>query len=275
VQEPITPQRLTDASMHLRHCMLCEHRCGADRSSGQRGPCKAGPTARLFRHRVEYGEELELVPSHLFYLSGCDLRCVFCIAGLDAFDPARGEDLTPELFREAVAWGRSQGARNIQWVGGEPTIHIPAILEAMAACPDLPAVVWKSDFYGTPEAFDLLDGVADVYVADFKFGNDQCARRLAGVEDYVRIVRRNLLRVASRRRLIVRHLLLPGHDVCCYKPVAEWLRQNLPDVPLSLRDSYMPSWRSSKHLEIAQPLTAPAGRAARAFANDIGLKVVQ
>ena len=31
----------------------------------------------MFRHRVEYGEELELIPSHLFYLSGCDLRCKF------------------------------------------------------------------------------------------------------------------------------------------------------------------------------------------------------
>ena len=54
----------------------------------------------------------------------------------------------------------------------------------MAGCPDLPPIVWKSDFHGTREAFALLDGVVDVYLADFKFGNDSCARRIAGVENY-------------------------------------------------------------------------------------------
>ena len=39
----------------------------------------------MYKHRVEYGEEWELVPSHLFYLSGCDLRCAFCVAGINAF----------------------------------------------------------------------------------------------------------------------------------------------------------------------------------------------
>ena len=42
----------------------------------------------------------------------------------------------------------------------------------MAGCDDLPPVVWKSDFHGTREAFALLEGVVDVYLADFKFGDD-------------------------------------------------------------------------------------------------------
>src|SRR4051812_24423626 len=97
------------AFAHQSNCNLCEHRCGVDRAAGERGPCKAGPSANVYRHRVEYGEELELVPSHLFYLSGCDLRCVFCIAELNAFDPTRGRELTSEFFNEAVTWGRVQG----------------------------------------------------------------------------------------------------------------------------------------------------------------------
>src|SRR5438128_1986988 len=130
------------ARAHYRQCALCEHRCGVNRTAGERGPCKASDTPRFFRHRIEYGEEPELVPSHLFYLSGCDLRCVFCIAEAFAFDPGRGEVLTSEIFCEAVEWGKNRGAKNIQWVGGEPTIHLPAILALMAECPGLPAVVW-------------------------------------------------------------------------------------------------------------------------------------
>lgn len=268
-------ERIDLALRHYGCCNLCEHRCGADRTAGERGPCKAGASANVFRHRVEYGEELELVPSHLFYLSGCDLRCAFCIAGLNAFDPSRGRQLTSEFFNEAVAWGHRQGARNIQWVGGEPTVHLPAILQVMSCCPTLPPVVWKSDFHCTPEVFDLLDGVVDIYVADFKFGNDGCARRLAAVSEYLRIVTRNLTIAARQARLIVRHLLLPGHAECCYRTVAEWMRANLPDTPFSIRDGYLPSWRAKRIPALARPLPDGAGRAALDVAAGLGLAVIQ
>jgi putative pyruvate formate lyase activating enzyme len=267
-------EKLPSAAGHDRCCMLCEHRCAADRSAGPAGRCRANAVPRLIRHRIEYGEESELVPSHLFYLSGCDLRCAFCIAGLDAFDASHGRDLTGDLFNAAVEWGRARGARNIQWVGGEPTIHIPGILRVMAQCPRLPPVVWKSDFHGTPEAFELLDGVVDVYVADFKFGNDACARRLAGIGNYVAIVTRNLGIAQRQGRLIVRHLLLPGHFDCCYRPVAQWLAQNLPQAPLSLRDSYLPSWRANRFDELARPLDRRIGDEARELAGKLGLQVI-
>ena len=150
----------------------------------------------------------------------------------------------------------------MQWVGGEPTIHIPAILEAMADRSTLPAIVWKSDFYGTPEAFALLEDVVSVYVADFKFGNDECASRIARVSDYVRIITRNLQIPSVRPNLIVRHLLLPGHFECCYRPIVEWLSTQLPSVKFSLRDGYLPRWQASRLPELSTPL--PVGESERA-----------
>jgi putative pyruvate formate lyase activating enzyme len=272
--ELIDNRRLEQAAEHLSHCMLCEHRCGADRRRGERGPCKSGPTARVFRHRVEYGEEVQLIPSHLFYLSGCDLRCVFCIAEANAFDPSRGTELSAEFLADAVAEGRRRGARNIQWVGGEPTIHLPAILEAMAGCVDLPPVVWKSDFYGTPAAFALLDGVADVYVADFKFGNDHCAKRLAKVDRYVATVTRNLATAARQGELIVRHLLLPGHFDCCYRPIVEHLARELPEIKFSIRDGYRPRWQARQYGPLAHPLDAAVAAQAATLAISRGLNVI-
>lgn len=137
------------------------------------------------------------------------------------------------------------------------------------------ARVWKSDFHCTPEAFDLLDGVVDVFVADFKFGNDACARRIAGVGDYMRILARNLRIAAGQSRLIVRHLLLPGHLACCYRPIAQWMAANLPDVPFSLREGYLPSWRSARFAELAAPLESHVGGEARDLAHGLGLKVIQ
>jgi len=259
---------------HYKHCLLCEHRCGVDRLSGQRGPCKADAVARVFRHRIEYGEELELIPSHLFYLSGCDLRCVFCIAETNAFDPRRGEPLDRSSFESSVQWGRDQGARNIQWVGGEPTIHIPAILDVMSGCRDLPPVVWKSDFHGTPESFELLAGAVSVYVADFKFGNDECARRLAGIENYLAIVTRNL-RLADRQAdLIVRHLLLPGHFDCCFRPILAWMSRELPAAKFSIRDGYLPSWQARHTAELVNPLAPGVGQSARELAREAELNII-
>jgi putative pyruvate formate lyase activating enzyme len=134
--------------------------------------------------------------------------------------------------------------------------------------------VWKSDFYGTPEAFALLAGVVDVYVADFKFGNDGCARRIAGVEEYVETVTRNLLLVGQRHDLIVRHLLLPGHFDCCYRPVVAWLRRKLPRAKFSIRDGYLPRWRAKNFAELAGPLPAEAGDAAADLALEEGLCVI-
>jgi putative pyruvate formate lyase activating enzyme len=231
--------------------------------------------ARVYKHRVEYGEEWELVPSHLFYLSGCDLRCAFCVAEANAFDPRRGRPLTAEFLAGAIERGREEGARTLQWVGGEPTIHLPAILEAMAGCPGLPPIVWKSDLHGTPESFALLDGVVDIYLADFKFGNDSCARRIAGVENYGQILTRNLVRASRQADLIVRHLLLPGHFDCCFQPIVSWLRANLPGIKLSIRDSYLPSWQAFRHAELARPLEPGAGDRARELAHCAGIRVIE
>lgn len=269
-----TSDRLELARQQLECCALCEHRCGANRLAGERGPCKASPEARVFRQRVECGEEAELVPSHLFYLSGCDLRCAFCIAEANAFDPSRGRLLTHDFFAAALAWGRTQGARNVQWVGGEPTIHIPAILEVMSSCHELPPIVWKSDFYGTPAAFELLDGFVTVYVADFKFGNDYCAQRIAHVPNYVATVTRNLQIAAAQADLIVRHLLLPGHFECCYLPLVEWMKTHLPRAKFSLRDGYLPRWQAARLEELAAPLPRGAGGRARQHALDRGLNVI-
>ncbi len=261
-----TEERLAQARRHYRCCTLCEHRCGVDRLAGQRGPCKAGPGARVFRHRIECSEEAELVPAQLFYLSGCDLRCVFCIAELNAFDPGRNACKNNSVHAPLRLRFRLGQQR--------PTIHLPAILDVMAGCSMLPPIVWKSDFHGTPEALALLEGVVDVYLADFKFGNDVCARRLSGVDGYVEIVTRNLVLASRQGDLIIRHLLLPGHFDCCYRAIVGWMQRYLPDAKFSLRDGYLPYWQARRHSELARPLDRDHGERARELAAQAGLRLI-
>jgi putative pyruvate formate lyase activating enzyme len=267
-------RRAALARQMYQRCELCEHRCRVDRLAGQRGVCGADTVARVWRYWIDHAEELPLVPSLLIYLSGCDLRCDFCISEANAFDPRRGVPLTAAWLDAAIEWGLRQGARTLQWIGGEPTIHAPAILDAMARCGRRLPVVWKSDFYGTAKTWELLDSVVDVYVADFKFGNNACARRIAGVERYVEVVTRNLTDVAQRAPLYVRHLLLPGHRECCLRPILAWLQQRLPHIPLSIRDGYLPRWRAKRHAELSQPLARGEGQRALELAADYGLTIL-
>jgi putative pyruvate formate lyase activating enzyme len=143
----------------------------------------------------------------------------------------------------------------------------------MADCPRLPRIVWKTDLHGTLEGLALLAGVVDVYLADFKFGK-HCARRLGGVDNYWEILTRNLRLVAAEGDLIVRHLLLPGHLDCCFRPIVAWLHENMPDIKLSVRDGYLPHWHAARHPELALPLANGHAERAHELAIQAGLNLI-
>ena len=114
----------------------------------------------------------------------------------------------------------------------------------------------------------------DTYVADFKFGNNECARRLASVEKYVETVTRNLRIAAKQGDLIVRHLVLPGHFDCCFRPIVSWLREHLPQVKFSLRTSYLPRWRARHDPELRSMLDPQTADRATLHARQNGLRMV-
>jgi putative pyruvate formate lyase activating enzyme len=159
-------------------------------------------------------------------------------------------------------------------LGGEPTIHLPAALEFVAELPDSAKLIWKTNAHGSAEARELLDGLFDVWLADFKFGNDVCARRLARVADYVRVVQENLLWAHEHSELIVRHLLMPGHVDCCWRPVAEWLASELPGVKVNLRSGFWPAWQAGRHAELTRPVSAAERERSQAIAHAGGLNLI-
>ena len=266
----------------LARCEFCAHRCGVNRLAGEMGPCRAGIATRAFHAQVEVGDEQALTPVFAVSLSGCDLRCNFCVTGRQSWDATAGEEIygeggpTPALLGLATRARRAldAGARSVMILGGEPTLHLPAALEFAAHLPDHATLVWKTNAHGTAQARALLADVFDVWVADYKFGNDGCASRMAGIPEYTAIVRGNLRWARAHARLIVRHLLMPGHVDCCWRPVAEWLAADLPGVEVSLRDGFWPGWFSSRHPELAAPVSSRDLRRAREIADELGLHTI-
>jgi len=267
-------ERAVAARAALAECHLCAHHCGVNRLAGELGRCHAGPAARIFSAQVEVGDELELIPTFAIALSGCDLRCDFCLTGAASWDPGAGEPLAPEMVGKRASTALANGARTVMLLGGEPTVHLPAALEIAAAMPATAKLVWKTNAHGSAQARAWLEGLFEVWLTDYKFGNDTCAGRLAGVRNYGRIVRENLLWAARDSELIVRHLLMPGHRECCWRPVAEWLAAELPGVKVSLRPAFWPAWRAARHPELRG--TVSADESARAFelAAELGLNLI-
>jgi putative pyruvate formate lyase activating enzyme len=267
-------ERLPAARAALIECRLCAHACGVNRLEGATGRCHAGAVARVFSAQTEVSDELELIPTFAIAFSGCDLRCDFCITGRESWNARAGAPVAPDSLAESARAALEQGARTIMFLGGEPTIHLATVLEVVACLPDEATLVWKTNAHGTAMARSLLEGIFDIWVADYKFGNDDCAARLAGVPGYQGVVRENLRWAARHSRLIVRHLLMPGHVACCWAPVAGWLARELPTVEVNLRVGFWPAWQSKRHPELGGTVTAEEARRAWAIADECNLRVI-
>ena len=258
----------------LGSCALCARRCGVDRLSGELGYCGLGADAHCFREILHYGVELELAPAHAVYLAGCNMRCAFCTAEDWNARPGTAAPLDAAAMAGRVEARRREGARTLMFVGGEPTVSLPAVLDLLARLPDVPTVVWDSNMYMTPAAMDLLTGVVDVYVADLKFGNDGCAEALADAPDYLAVVRDNLLRAEQTASLIVRHLLLPGHFDCCFRPALDWLVASLKAPRLALKGEYMPPQPANSRAP-ARYISEEEFERARELAQRAGVELVE
>jgi len=268
-------ERAAVAKAMLANCHFCEHHCGVNRLAAAGGLCHAGAEPRFFSAQVEVSDELELIPTFAIALSGCDLRCDFCITGVSSWNARAGTGWDALEMAERARHALNKGARTIMVLGGEPTIHLHAALELVAALPDSARLVWKTNAHGSAEARELLDGMFDIWLADFKFGNDACALRLARVPDYVRVVRENLLWANEHSELIVRHLLMPGHVECCWRPVAKWLAENLPGVKVNLRSGFWPAWHARRHRELHGTVSVEETRRAFEIAENYGLNLIE
>ena len=264
----------------LAHCNFCRWDCRVDRTRGEKlGACKLGSGTRVSTHFHHGGEELVYRGTHgsgTIFFTSCNMRCAFCQNGDISTDRLNGEEVSARTLA-TMAWVlRVEGCHNINWVGGDPTIHLHTILEAIALLPglkpgkdDLEAalatkadrvagfapgrehamfegafnapMLWNSNFFQSDEAMKLLRLTMDVWLPDFKFGPGRCALELARTGWYWESVTQNLLALRDwREDFTIRHLIMPGHVECCTAPVLDWIAAHLPEAPVNIMDQYHP-----------------------------------
>ena len=119
---------------------------------------------------------------------------------------------------------QGQGCHNINFV--TPEHVVPQILEALPLAIEgglrLP-LVYNTSAYDSLESMELMDGVVDIYMPDFKFWDREMARQYSKAPNYPEAARRVIKAMHQQvgdlfldenslalRGLIIRHLVMPG-----------------------------------------------------------------
>ncbi|KAA0006120.1 MAG: radical SAM protein [Thermoplasmata archaeon] len=255
----------------FRKCEFCERRCRVDRTE-QRGACgvKEASIASEFLH---IGEEYMLIPSYTIFFSGCTFHCVFC-QNWDISQNICGIYIEPQRLAEMIKARRAQGALNVNWVGGDPTPNLPYILKVLRLCDENIPQIWNSNMYCSLETMKLLDGIIDLYLTDFKYGNNGCAERLSLVRNYMEIVERNHCIAYSQTDMLIRHLVMPNHIRCCTEPVLKWISKNTPQALVNIMAQYRPEYKACEYDDISRPLKMSEHRDALEIARELGLNFI-
>ncbi|MGC8812232.1 MAG: radical SAM protein [Candidatus Aenigmatarchaeota archaeon] len=259
----------------MEECELCERKCGINRLKGEKGECKVGRESLISSETVHLGEEAFITPSHTVFFMGCNFHCQYCQNYTISQWFEQGYLITPKELARIIERRREQGCRNVNLVGGEPTPNLLSILESLKYCNANVPVVWNSNFYMSEKTMKILEGIVDLYLPDFKYGNDECALRLSKVKNYFEIVSRNHSIAASQAEVTVRHLVLPNHVDCCSKPVLEWIAKNIRDKCIvNIMDQYRPEFKAVEHIDINRNITREEFEEVIRYARKLNLNYI-
>ena len=237
-----------------------------NRGQGERGYCGETSALRLAAATIHHGEEPPVTGaggSGAVFVTGCNLRCVFC-QNAQISREHMGKEVTSEVFARICLELREQGAENINIVTGThaaPAL-VAGIAHARARGLDIPTL-WNSSAYERVETLSLLEGVVDGYLPDLKTLDPELGRRLFNAPGYpetaLRAIER-MIRISPLKfknnvmvsGVMVRHLALPGL-LMATKAVLRWFAGHWQDrALLSVMSQYTPVGNT--------PLTRPLNR---------------
>jgi len=255
-------RRVTRALALLESCTACPRNCRVNRLADKFAVCKTGRYAVVSSYFAHFGEEDCLRGwrgSGTIFFSGCNLRCVFC-QNFDISWRVSGTLTPPSKLAAMMIELQEQGCHNINFV--TPEHVVPQIVEALPLAVEaglrLP-IVYNTSAYDSTESLELLDGIVDIYMPDFKYWDSEMARKYSKAPDYPQVARRTIKemhrqvgdlvmddRGVARRGLLVRHLVMPG-DIAGTRQVARWIARELsPATYLNVMAQYYPAGRVSR-----------------------------
>jgi putative pyruvate formate lyase activating enzyme len=257
----------------LKKCELCERKCKVDRLKGELGWCKVGKEMRVSSYFEHYGEEPFLIPSFTIFFISCTFSCQYCQNWTISQRIEKGNTIEEKELAKII--DSHTRCRNINFVGGDPTPYLPFVLKTLKYVKNDMPVIWNSNMYLSERGMNLLKGVIDIYLTDFKYGNDKCAERLSRVKNYCSIVKRNHLSARKDSEVVIRHLILPNHIFCCSKPILKWISKNFGrKVIVNIMDQFRPEFKAEKYKDIYRQVTNKEFKEVISYAEKLKLNFI-
>lgn len=272
-------------------CNLCPRNCMVNRREGQKGYCLSEHQIRVALATLHMWEEPCIsgsMGSGAVFFSGCNLRCVYC-QNFEIAASGKGKAISVSELAETFLSLQEKGAANINLV--TPDHYITEIAKAVLLAKEgglqIP-VVYNGSGYEKPEVIAGLSGIADIFLTDFKYMEEELAGRLSKAPDYPEVAKKALdamVKLAGeplfdekgmmQRGVIVRHLLLPGHKRNA-KAVIRYVYETYGDqVYFSLMNQYTPFERlreSGESPELLRKVTKREYENVVEYALSLGIK---
>lgn len=218
---------------------------------------------------LHFGEEPPLVGAKgagTIFFTGCNLRCVYC-QNYQISQENLGKRYSVAELAGIMLELQNQGALNIDLVS--PTIWVNQIKIAIGLARTqglkLP-IVWNSNIYESAAMIKELRGLVDIYLPDFKYGDDDLALKYSGVRNYAATAKaaiREMFNQVGNSRLskhgiaekgvMVRHLILPGCVSSSLK-VLKYLKEIDQNICVNLMSQYEPVYKAKDFPEINRNL---------------------
>jgi len=249
-------RKRSEAYAHLSNCNLCPRLCGVNRFT-KTGVCMIGANVKIATIAPHFGEE-PCIQGHngsgSVFFSGCNLRCVFC-QNHDIAHTRSGFDVEPEKLAEWYVKLQDVGkVHNINLVTPEHVVPqvVLSILKARELGLRLP-IVYNTSSFDSLESIKLLDGLVDIYLADFKVWKPETSKRLLKADDYAAEARKSIKLMhdqvgdlcftsdgLAKRGVLLRHLVMPGCEDEGMR-IMEWLAKEVsPDLVVHCMEQYAP-----------------------------------
>lgn len=273
----------------LKNCILCPRNCGTDRMAGQTGFCGESNTVRIARAALHMWEEPVISGtkgSGTVFFTGCNLKCIFCqnssIAANEVGKEVRVEELA-DIFLKLEA----EGAHNINLV--TPAHFVPQIASAIRLAKDCGLVipiVYNTSAYEKVETLQLLDGLVDIYLPDFKYKDKDLAKAYSRAQDYPEVAKKAIAEMyrqvgepvfeeeagLMQKGVIVRHLLMPGAVSNAKAVIDEVYDTYGDDIFISLMNQYTPMKEFAMYPELNRKVTKREYEKVVQYALDKGVE---
>jgi putative pyruvate formate lyase activating enzyme len=284
-------EKVDEALEALRVCRICPRDCNVNRLADERAVCKIGRHARVTSAFPHFGEEGCLRGwrgSGTIFFSMCNLRCVFC-QNFDISWQGGGEEMTATEIAALMLDLQERGCHNINFVTPEHVVPqvLEAIYEAIGKGLRLP-IVYNTSAFDSLHSIELLDGVVDIYMPDFKFWDAATSQRLLMAKDYPKYARQAIRAMHNQvgdlvfdesglalLGLLVRHLVMPN-DLAGTHQIMRFLATEISrDTYVNVMGQYRPAGqvlnRREQYAEIDRATSSEESAAAKTIAGQEGL----